>query len=93
MAKDRERQPEYEQNEQDRDDEIEDVHAEGDDTDEDVEEPEFEQPFCPRCGWHNTRPSHTSNVIDRVVRVFGLRPYRCRSCGNRFRCIRRVRKA
>jgi len=88
MAKDRERQSEYEQKEHE---EIDEVEAE--DAEEDEEEPAFEQPFCPRCGWHNTRPSHTSNTIDMLVRMFGLRPYRCRSCGNRFRVMRRIRKA
>ncbi len=46
-------------------------------------------PTCPRCGWHNTRPSHTKNILDTVLRTFSLHPYRCRSCGNRFRAIRR----
>ncbi|HTS61240.1 MAG TPA: type 1 glutamine amidotransferase [Candidatus Acidoferrales bacterium] len=58
----------------------------------DVEEPEpasFEQPVCPRCGWHNTRLSHTSNALDNLLRLFALRAYRCRSCGNRFRSISR----
>jgi predicted Zn-ribbon and HTH transcriptional regulator len=89
MAKDREPQSEYEQD--DERDEMEAVDAEK--AEEEEDEPEFEQPFCPRCGWHNTRPSHTSNVLDMVVRVFGLRPYRCRSCGNRFRCMRRIKRA
>jgi hypothetical protein len=62
--------------------------------DEKVDEdgPEFEQPSCPRCGWHNTRPSHHANLIDNLVRMLGLRAYRCRSCGNRFRALRRIRK-
>jgi hypothetical protein len=78
----------------DRDDDIEEVdEAAAENADEDEDEPAFDQPFCPRCGWHNTRPSHTSNLLDMMVRMFGLRPYRCRSCGNRFRCVRRVRKA
>jgi len=55
----------------------------------DPEEPSFEQPVCPRCGWHNTRLSHTSSFVDSILRLFALRAYRCRSCGNRFRSIRR----
>ena len=85
MSKDPKQKSEFE----DRDDEIEDI---GEDEVE-LDEPSFEQPFCPRCGWHNTRPSHTSNAVDLLVRMFGLRPYRCRSCGNRFRSMRRVQKA
>jgi hypothetical protein len=86
MAKDPKHKSEFEQNVgHEPDDETED-------DEEDIEEPSFEQPFCPRCGWHNTRPSHTANILDLVVRVFGLRPFRCRSCGNRFRAIRRVQK-
>jgi hypothetical protein len=88
MAKERERESEYEQ-----DDERNEIEDAGDvEADEEEDEPEFEQPFCPRCGWHNTRPSHTSNILDMAVRVFGLRPYRCRSCGNRFRSLRRVKQ-
>ena len=85
MSKDPKQKSEFEG----RDDEIED--AEEDEVE--VDESSFEQPFCPRCGWHNTRPSHTSNTVDLLVRIFGLRPYRCRSCGNRFRAMRRVQKA
>jgi hypothetical protein len=86
MAKDREEKSELEQEGQ--------RQFEGaEDEDEAAEEHAFEQPFCPRCGWHNTRPSHSSNIFDMVVRMFGVRPYRCRSCGNRFRVMRRVRKA
>ena len=85
MGKEREQQSQFEHsNDEDRE-QIEDEDAA-------EEEPSFEQPSCPRCGWHNTRLSHTSNVLDMVVRLLGLRAYRCRSCGNRFRS-RRQRKA
>ena len=84
MAKDPERKPEVEQER-----ELEDAEYEEDA----AEEPIFEQPFCPRCGWHNTRPSHSSTLIDTVVRMFGVRPYRCRSCGNRFRVFRRRKRS
>jgi hypothetical protein len=50
------------------------------------------RPTCPRCGWHNTRPSHSKNLLDTMLRTFSFRPYRCRSCGNRFRVIRRARE-
>ena len=84
MAEEREPESEYEQ---------EDERSEVDEAEDEEDEPEFEQPFCPRCGWHNTRPSHTSNLLDIMVRMFGFRPYRCRSCGNRFRSLRRVKQA
>jgi hypothetical protein len=53
----------------------------------------FEQPYCPRCGWHNTRLSHTATLLDNFARIFGFRAFRCRSCGNRFRAIRRPHKS
>ena len=58
---------------------------------EEVEElTDPERPICPRCGWHNTRLSHTRSMVDSVLRVFSLRAFRCRSCGNRFRAIRHI---
>jgi tRNA(Ile2) C34 agmatinyltransferase TiaS len=58
---------------------------------EEVEElTDPERPICPRCGWHNTRLSHTRSMVDSVLRAFSLRAFRCRSCGNRFRAIRRM---
>jgi tRNA(Ile2) C34 agmatinyltransferase TiaS len=51
---------------------------------------DLERPICPRCGWHNTRLSHTRSMVDSVLRAFWLRAFRCRSCGNRFRVIRRI---
>jgi hypothetical protein len=71
-----------------RPDEIEDEDLE--------EEPEPSvvsgPPPCPRCGWHNTRLSHTANTLDRLLRTFSLRAYRCRSCGNRFRAMCHIAK-
>jgi hypothetical protein len=61
----------------------------GNDAEGALEEPSFDQPVCPRCGWHNTRLSHTSNMVDSLLRMFAVRAYRCRSCGNRFRAMRR----
>jgi len=39
---------------------------------------------CPRCGWRDVRRSMPQGVLDAVVRVLGLVPYRCRTCGARF---------
>jgi hypothetical protein len=47
-------------------------------------------PICPRCGWRNTRLSHTRSVLDPVLRAVSLRAFRCRSCGNRFRAFWRA---
>jgi DNA-directed RNA polymerase subunit RPC12/RpoP len=80
MGEDRERQSQFE-------------HSSSHDREEnenlDEDEP-FEQPSCPRCGWHNTRLSHTSNVLDMMAGLLGMRAYRCRSCGKRFRARRRT---
>jgi hypothetical protein len=93
MAKYRDRQSEYKQHQSERHSKIDELDEVVADEADETAEVAFEQPFCPRCGWHNTRPSYSSNLIDMLVRVFGLRPYRCRSCGNRFRCIPRVGRA
>ena len=82
MAKDPEQRSEYTDQEKPEDDveEKEEVEA--------VTDPD--RPSCPRCGWHNTRLSHTRSMLDSILRTFALRAFRCRSCGNRFRVIRRV---
>jgi DNA-directed RNA polymerase subunit RPC12/RpoP len=41
-------------------------------------------PRCPMCGWIHVRRSTPHGFLDRVVRIVGLVPYRCRSCGQRF---------
>ena len=61
--------------------------------DEQDDAPIHGQPVCPNCGWRNTRPSHTRTLLDTVLRTLAFRPYRCRSCGNRFRVIRRSSQA
>jgi len=83
MAEDPEKQSEY-KDQDDREDEIEEEEA------EEIADPE--RPICPRCGWHNTRLSHSRSMLDSILRTFSLRAFRCRSCGNRFRAIRRVSK-
>jgi DNA-directed RNA polymerase subunit RPC12/RpoP len=41
-------------------------------------------PRCPECGWMDVRRSMPKGVVDGLVRIVGLIPYRCRSCGQRF---------
>jgi hypothetical protein len=41
-------------------------------------------PRCPVCGWTDVRRSMPHGLLDRVVRIVGLVPYRCRSCSHRF---------
>jgi transposase-like protein len=63
------------------------------------EEEEFEEevpasldhPVCPRCGWSNTRLSHTRTMLDEVLQVISVRSFRCRSCNGRFRKFQRRR--
>jgi transposase len=83
MSRDPEKKAKYEiQDERENQGEEEEVEV--------VADPE--RPTCPRCGWHNTRLSHTRDVFDGILRTFSLRAFRCRSCGNRFRRFRRVPK-
>jgi transposase len=83
MARDRDKKAEYEiQDEPEDQVEEQEVRV--------VSDPE--RPTCPRCGWHNTRLSHTKDIFDGILRTFSLRAFRCRSCGNRFRRFRRVSK-
>jgi DNA-directed RNA polymerase subunit M/transcription elongation factor TFIIS len=81
MAKDPEPQSEY-ADQDEREDETEEEEVEA------VTDPD--RPTCPQCGWHNTRLSHTRSVLDSILRRFSLCAFRCRSCGNRFRAVRRV---
>lgn len=41
-------------------------------------------PRCPACGWMDVRRSMPKGFLDGLVRILGLVPYRCRSCGQRF---------
>jgi len=41
-------------------------------------------PRCPECGWMDVRRSMPNGFLDGLVRIVGLVPYRCRTCGRRF---------
>ena len=41
-------------------------------------------PRCPICGWMDVHRSMPKGFLDGLVRIVGLVPYRCRSCGQRF---------
>ena len=65
-------------------------HAEEEKVDAEVEKvTDPDRPRCPHCGWHNTRLSYTRTALDKILRAFSLRAFRCRTCGNRFRVVRR----
>lgn len=49
-----------------------------------TESPSEKGPRCPMCGWTDVRRSMPHGFLDRIVRMVGLLPYRCRSCGQRF---------
>jgi CheY-like chemotaxis protein len=40
--------------------------------------------ICPRCGRNDVRQSVRRSVSDKIMACFGLTPYRCRACRNRF---------
>ena len=41
--------------------------------------------FCPRCGSETLHRSHREGFYERVVmKLVGVRPYRCESCNERF---------
>jgi CheY-like chemotaxis protein len=40
--------------------------------------------ICPRCGRNDVRQSGRHSVGDTIMACFGLAPYRCRACRNRF---------
>jgi predicted Zn-ribbon and HTH transcriptional regulator len=39
---------------------------------------------CPQCGSRDTRKSYPSGLIDALMMMFELTPYRCRQCRKRF---------
>ena len=51
----------------------------------------LDHPVCPRCGWSNTRLSHTRSMLDTVLQLVSIRVFRCRSCNRRFRKFQRRR--
>lgn len=51
---------------------------------EDEEDDSEKAPRCPNCGWTDVRRSMPHGFVDHLVRIVGLVPYRCRSCGERF---------
>jgi hypothetical protein len=40
--------------------------------------------LCPRCGKTRIRPSLQSGMIDSLLRLMLLAPFRCRACRARF---------
>ncbi len=45
---------------------------------------------CPSCGWTDVRRSTAHHFNDYVLSVFGLVPYRCRTCSDRFHRTRQA---
>ena len=43
-----------------------------------------EEGTCPRCNWADVRRSLTPVFSDRILKLVGLKPYRCDRCGHRF---------
>jgi len=39
---------------------------------------------CRKCHWPCSQPSRRTNALDRVLALFLLRPFRCRSCQRRY---------
>ncbi len=40
--------------------------------------------ICPRCGRNDVRLSGRRHLVDHFLACFGLKPFRCRACRNRF---------
>lgn len=57
--------------------------------DEDEEKPRKKRLSCPRCGWFDIRLSASRGVLDDILSMFLLVPYRCRTCSARFHRLRR----
>jgi len=41
-------------------------------------------PCCPSCNGGDVRRSRRGGLLDSMVRLFGLHPYRCRACRSRY---------
>jgi len=61
------------------------VEGEGDAAGKDSAGGPQQIPRCPNCGWRNVRLSHSTGPIDTIMKMFSVAPFRCRSCGTRFR--------
>ena len=45
---------------------------------------------CPRCGSERLHRSHRYNAYERtILKILGIRPYRCESCNARFNSRKR----
>jgi hypothetical protein len=40
--------------------------------------------ICPHCGSDIVRRSHRRGLVDRILQIVRIRPYRCQECYNRF---------
>lgn len=40
--------------------------------------------MCPHCGWSNIRECIEPHIIDKLMRVLLLKPFRCRTCRQKF---------
>ncbi len=41
-------------------------------------------PLCSRCNSYDVRESSDLSTIETLIGLFGIRPYRCKKCGERF---------
>jgi rubredoxin len=49
-----------------------------------------DNPACPKCGWHDVRPSIQKGLLDRLLATLSFRAFRCRTCEHRFHSFRRA---
>lgn len=61
----------------------------GDTEDEDEEKTREKRLSCPNCGWFDIRLSASRGVLDDILGMFFLIPFRCRTCSARFYRFRR----
>lgn len=47
---------------------------------------------CPKCGSLNAHRCHRWSLIDYLISLAGVWPYRCKNCHGTFRASRRLRK-
>lgn len=41
--------------------------------------------LCPVCGSNEVRRSHRRGLVDALLNLIGIKPYRCQRCDHRFR--------